>query len=69
MNVKMKKVVKSLDPESVVQFIRVLAELNAAGLTEGQYEFLEASADMFPDAVHGVLAQAEKAYEALKKTL
>jgi hypothetical protein len=60
---------KDFDKEDVVQFVRLLAELNAAGLTRNQHRFLKASADLDSIDVDNIMAKAEKAYEQIKDSL
>lgn len=53
----------------IIQFIRVLAELNACGLTEEQSLFLKESAGIRPTQLESILEEAETAYEAIKERL
>lgn len=60
--------VPSFDDDAI-QFPRLLAELNACGLTDEQYAFLHDSADLTPEQVDGLLERAEQRFERLKDEL
>lgn len=51
---------------TLIQFIRVLGELNAAGLTAEQFHFLNKSAELTPEEVRSILQAADAAYETIK---
>lgn len=50
----------------LLQFIRLLGELRAVGLTPEQISFLESSADLNSQQVEAILEQADNAYEVIK---
>lgn len=55
--------------EDQIQFVRLLAELNACGLTPEQEQFLKDSADIDPVLLQDIFDRAEEGYEALKTGL
>ena len=57
---------KQIDGQDIIQMIRLLGELTAAGLSEEQYRFLGESADLKRWDVDGILANADNAYEVIK---
>jgi hypothetical protein len=57
---------KKINGQDILQFIRVLAELNACGLTDEQVKFLEESADIQALDLKSYLDKAEEAYELIK---
>lgn len=60
---------KQIDSQDVIQFIRVLAELNMCGLTSEQEQHLLESADIDKAQLEEVLGKADEAYDILKDLL
>jgi len=53
--------------DNSVQFPRLLAEIRAVGLTDGQVKALEASMDLSIDRIDEILSRAEDVFEKIKE--
>jgi hypothetical protein len=50
-----------------LQFVRLLSELRACGISDKQYKFLLDSAELTPELVDELLDRAEVAWEQMKR--
>jgi hypothetical protein len=50
-----------------LQFLRLLSELRACGISDEQYKFLTSSADLTPERVDELLDRAETTWEEVKQ--
>lgn len=52
-----------------IQFPRLLAEINATGLTAKQYKELSISMDLSPNEINEILGRATEAFDEIKSKL
>ena len=56
-------------PDETLQFVRLLAEIRAVGLSDAQFADLSASMDLPRAQIEELLERAEEAFEARKAEL